>query len=281
MDNLFIIIIFFVISLVIFSIISSKNREFSATKFISLLYIITASICVGIGGFLGNKYLLDISYSMVFYLLIGWMLIMGISHVLLLIKLLSWPSEKHFWIGFFFTFIIALIGGIFLLIVFQISKYSIFTGINLITLLVFVMPYIFYGTFIKYTNIPVKVLRKWYYPFEQHVEEPHDRELESPLVVGFEFKKRANDENMASFRAKAPKEMTFGKLFYYFINDYNDRNPEEKIEFLNENNRPVSWIFYIKPNWFGRIRYIDPEETNSFNFIKENDVIVCKRVIEK
>ena len=75
--------------------------------------------------------------------------------------------------------------------------------------------------------------------------------------------------------------MTFGKLFYYFINDYNDRNPDEKIEYLDEKNKPVDWIFYFKPKWFSSIHYIDPEETNSFNFVKENSVILCKRVTEK
>jgi hypothetical protein len=130
-------------------------------------------------------------------------------------------------------------------------------------------------------NIPVKILRKWQYPVDKHIDDPSDREMESPLVVGFEFKKKPDDENMTTFRAKAPKEMTFGKLFYYFINDYNNRNPDEKIEYLDDKNKPVSWIFYIKPTWFSGIRYIDPQETNSFNFIKENSVIVCKRVTEK
>ena len=119
MNNLFIIIIFFVISLVIFSIISSKDKKLKTTKFISLLYIIVAGIIIGIGGFLGNKHLLVMSYSTVFYLLNVWMLILGISHVLLLNKLLPWTSEKNFWIGFFFTLVMGLIGGIFLLMVFQ------------------------------------------------------------------------------------------------------------------------------------------------------------------
>ncbi|NQU86525.1 MAG: hypothetical protein HQ541_12260, partial [Mariniphaga sp.] len=74
-------------------------------------------------------------------------------------------------------------------------------------------------------------------------------------VIGFEFKRQAGNENMTTFRAKAPKEMVFGKLFYYFINDYNDRNPDEKIEYLDEKDRPLGWIFYFKPKWFRSIRY--------------------------
>ena len=147
--------------------------------------------------------------------------------------------------------------------------------------MVFIVSFLVYATFLFYVNIPVKILRKWFYPVDRHVEDPLDREMESPHIIAFDFKKKAADENMTSFRAKAPKEMVFGKLFYYFINDYNDRNPDEKIEYLDENRKPYGWIFYFKPKWFSSIRYIDPEETNSFNFIKENSIIICKRVIEK
>ncbi len=279
MDNRFIIIIFLVVSLVIFSV--ALKKKLKGKVLISLLYIFVVGIIIGAGGFLANKHLMLLSHHMIFYLLCGWMLIIGITHVLLLNVLLRWSGENLFWAELFFTIVTGLVGGIFLLLAFQISNYSVFTGINLTSLLLFVLPYIFYGIVMYYVKIPVKVLRKWYYPVDTHVEEPRDREMESPLVVGFEFKKRSSDKNITTFRAKAPKEMAFGKLFYYFINDYNDRNPDEKIEYLNEKNKPVSWIFYFKPKWFSSIRYIDPEETNSFNLVKENSVILCKRVIEK
>ena len=153
MDNRFIIIIFLVVSLVIFSIILKKKLK--GTVFISLLYIIVVGILIGAGGFLGNKNLLSLTHQMVFYLLSGWMLIFGISHVLLLKKILPWSVENNFWTEFFFTVIIGLIGGIFLLIVFQVSDYSAFTGIHLTSLLLFILPYIFYGCLISYLNIPV------------------------------------------------------------------------------------------------------------------------------
>ncbi len=279
MDNRFIIIIFLVISLVIFSV--ALKKKLKGKILVSILYIFVAGIIVGLGGFFANKHLMSLTHLMIFYLLSGWMLIFGITHVFLLSKILRWSEERNFWAELFFTIVSGLVGGIFLLLAFQISGYSTFVGIHLTSLLLFVTPYIFYGIVVFYVKIPVKVLRKWYYPVDRHIEEPRDREMESPLVVGFEFKKKSSDKNMTTFRAKAPKEMTFGKLFYYFINDYNDRNPDEKIEYLDEKDKPVTWIFYFKPKLFGSIRYIDPEETNSFNLVKENSVILCKRVIEK
>lgn len=278
MDNRFIIIIFLVISLVIFSV--ALKKKLKGKILVSLLYILVAGIIIGLGGFFANIHLMSITHQMIFYLLSGWMLIFGITHVFLLSKILRWSEGSNFWVKLFFTIVTGLVGGIFMLLAFQISGYSTFVGIHLTSLLLFIIPNIFYGIVVFYVKIPVKVLRKWYYPVDRHIEEPRDREMESPLVVGFEFKKKSSDKNITTFRAKAPKEMTFGKLFYYFINDYNDRNPDEKIEYLDEKDKPVSWIFYFKPKLFGSIRYIDPEETNSFNLVKENSVILCKRVIE-
>ena len=280
MNNRFLIIIFFILAVIVFSLVL-RSKKLKGTVFISLLYLVVTSVLIGSGGFLLNSGFLSLSDHVAFYLLNVWMLLWGILNVLLVKKLLRWSRESGFSTGFFFSVVIALIGGILLLLVFQISNYSTFVGIDLTSLLMFILPYIFYGAFTSYLAIPVKILRKWHYPVHEHIEDPLDREMESPLVVGFEFKKKNSDKSMTTFRAKAPKEMVFGKLFYYFINDYNDRNPDEKIEYLNEEKKPIGWIFYFKPRWFRRIRYIDPEETNSFNLIVENSVIICKRVIEK
>jgi hypothetical protein len=280
MNNRFLIIIFFILAVIVFSLVL-RSKKLKGAVFISLLYIVVTAALIGSGGFLLNSRFLVLSDHVAFYLLNGWMFLWGVLNVFLIKKLLRWSRESGFSTGFFFSVVIALIGGILLLLVFQISNYSTFIGIDLTSLLMFILPYIFYGAFSSYLAIPVKILRKWHYPVHEHIEDPLDREMESPLVVGFEFKKKSSDKSMTTFRAKAPKEMVFGKLFYYFINDYNDRNPDEKIEYLNEEKKPIGWIFYFKPRWFRRIRYIDPEETNSFNLIVENSVIICKRVIEK
>ncbi len=281
MENRFLIIIFLILSIVFFSIVSSKSKKLKEYKFRTILYILVTGLLLGSSGFITMEGLLNLSNTHIFYLLLLWMLCIGLLHVAFYYKLLPWASKKGFWIEFLFTLLVGLIGATFLLVAFHFSNYTVFAIIFLISLLAFLIPFLFYATYILYINIPVKILRKWHYPVDKHIEDPNDREMESPLVIGFEFKKQASDENMTTFRAKAPKEMTFGKLFYYFINDYNDRNPDEKIQYLDEKEKPIDFIFYFKPRWFSSIRYIDPEETNSFNFIKENSVIVCKRVTEK
>lgn len=280
MGSRFLLIIFLIIALILLGF-TLKNKAVKGSLFRSLLYVLVTGMVLGAGALLGNQNWITISYHLVYILLSVYMLLFGVLHVFVLNKLLPWANNESYGTEILFTLLNAVIGGVFLQLVFKLIKFDFFIGINLTPLFLFILPYIFYGVIKRYLNIPVKILRKWYYPIDKHIEDPSDREMEMPLVVGFEFKKKNDDKNMTAFRAKAPKEMAFGKLFYYFINDYNHRNPDEKIEFLNEKEKPLGWIFYFKPKMFSKIRYIDPEETNSFNLIIENTVIVCKRVIEK
>jgi len=113
---------------------------------------------------------------------------------------------------------------------------------------------------------------------KQEVPDPTDKELEAPVVVAFEFQKNQTDKGITNFRAKAPRGMQFGRLFYFFINDYNARHPEETIEYTNASFTPYEWIFFLKPGFFGGKKYLDPEKSIYHNQIKENSVIVCKRV---
>lgn len=73
--------------------------------------------------------------------------------------------------------------------------------------------------------------------------------------------------------------MDFGELFYYFINDYNERHPHATISYSNETGMPSGWIFFKKPKWYTLFtKYIDSERTIFTNHIRENDIIMCIRV---
>ena len=137
---------------------------------------------------------------------------------------------------------------------------------------------LFYHTFQKAIAIPPKVVRQWFYPVGEEIDEPEDSKLKNLIVISFEFQKQAGDKNVINFRAKAPRDMEFGVLFYYFINDYNIINNNSRIQFVNEFGEPQGWIFYKKPSWRSIItRYIDVDQTIFSNHIKENDVIICTR----
>ncbi len=72
--------------------------------------------------------------------------------------------------------------------------------------------------------------------------------------------------------------MEMGQLFYYFINDYNERHPQDKIEYIDGAGEPYGWVFYQKPQFFDlQKRYINAGNTIFLNGIKENNVIICSR----
>jgi hypothetical protein len=127
--------------------------------------------------------------------------------------------------------------------------------------------------------IPERVFKTWTYPTSQSIPDPTDAELASPMVVSFEFQKKVNDADYTIFRAKAPKDIQFGKLFYFFINDYNSRHPEGIIQ-VSSKTDPYPWVFHFKPKLFVKTRYLDPDETVFHNQIKENSIIVCQRKFE-
>jgi len=91
--------------------------------------------------------------------------------------------------------------------------------------------------------------------------------------------KRKLGQELTTFRAKAPVGMTLGRLFYFFINDYNSRHPEEPISYTNEKNEADPWVFFKVKNKLFRINEaLDQDSSIASNNIRENDVLVCKRV---
>ena len=89
-------------------------------------------------------------------------------------------------------------------------------------------------------KVPPKKYKLWYYPVDQNIEDPSDEELENPIIISFIFKKNEKSNELTTFRAKAPVGMKVGRLFYFFINDYNDRHPEGAISYLMKTMNPVA-----------------------------------------
>ena len=79
---------------------------------------------------------------------------------------------------------------------------------------------------------------------------------------------------------KAPlNSINFGDLLYMYLYEYNDRNRESPIEYMDSAQNRYEWLFYVKPkHWWNSKKMIDPSLTVRENKIKENVVIVPYRV---
>jgi hypothetical protein len=205
-------------------------------------------------------------------------LLLGVVHVYWMEQHLKWSGMGALWAELLFTVVTSITGSIVFLLV-----YRWFNPQGLVfhmagSIILFMVPWFVHRTFQYAITIPPRVLKQWYYPVSEEIEEPDEKKLKHLLVISFEFQKQVTDAHFTNFRAKAPVDMDLGELFYYFVNDYNDRHPHAKIEFINGNGEPHGWVFYKKPKWYSlMMQYIDAEQTVFKNRIRENDVIICRR----
>lgn len=206
-------------------------------------------------------------------------LLLGLGHFYYMHQRLRWSGGPDaFWLELLFTTLIAILGSIGFMIVYHLLNRNGLQYIMTSSMLFFLFPLVFYQTFRKALAIPPKIMKEWFYPVNEEMDEPEESKMKNLLVISFEFQKQITDAELTNFRAKAPTDMEFGQLFYYFINDYNDRHPNSRISFVNPKGEPHGWIFYKKPNWYSFLtRYISADKTIFTNHIKENDVIICTR----
>jgi hypothetical protein len=279
MEVLGFIISLLVIGLILLAVIGSRVKTYKKYRKANLLYALAAAGCffiIGLTGFFGLA-----KVPLYFFIVIqALILIMGILHIYLLFKLLPWAASGKFVGEFLFSLAITIFGAAFLLLAFTLLKLHDHRFVFLSALVWFMVPLFFRLAFHRLYSIPPKILKNWFYQSDKAMEDPTDSELESPVIVSFVFLKNRENQEMTIFRAKAPKAMKFGRLFYYFINDYNDRNPGEAIEVVNNENNPFGWIFYHKQKLPLIRHYLDPDETVHENRIRENSIIVCRRVEE-
>ncbi|KAA1245366.1 hypothetical protein F0000_12455 [Aquimarina sp. RZ0] len=271
-------ILLLAISAILMGLVAGLKKLFVKNKKKFLLYILVVLLLFAGTALLSNdKVLNDIPLNS----FIGFQIIflcLGSLHVLTLRKFFPDLSESltDFWSEFLYTVVTVLLGLITFLMVVDIYKPEykyIFTA----AAIWFIIPILVVKLYEFAVAIPVPVYKKWFYPIDKKIKDPKDEELINPLVISFEFHKGKNLDELSNFRLKAPEKMEFGKLFYFFINDYNDRHPEGEIQFLDDKNNPHGWIFYTKPNWYGSQMHVDFTRTVEGNNIKENDVIICKR----
>lgn len=161
--------------------------------------------------------------------------------------------------------------------------YSFLNGTHLVFLMlghfiVFFIPTFLNDTFNRAMNIPPKVYVTWQFP-ENYKENVglSDDEWRDMVVFTYVMDKDKNARKYSVYRAKGPTRLDFGRLFYNFVADYNQRHPEDQIQVEDENGL-FSWVFFLQPKWYESTKYIDPNLTLYMNGIEENSVVFCMRI---
>lgn len=273
-------LVLFFISSIIMGLVKNLRKLFTKNKKRAILYALFILVTFALTALLSSSKVLNDTPLNSFIGIQVLFLILGLLHLYVLNKYFSdlTESDSSFFSELLFTIVILLIGLIAYMNVVNRFRPS-FSFMFLSAGLFFLIPFLFNKLYQFAFSIPVPVFKKWKYPLESDIKDPTSKELTNPAVISFEFQKTNEDKEVTNFRIKAPENMEFGKLFYFFINDYNERHPESTIEFLDESSQePYEWNFYFKPNWLGSSKHIDYSKTVYNNDVKENDVIVCLRV---
>lgn len=259
-------------------LISNIHGSFKPYLKATLIYMLVALMLFSVIACLAYwSYLKD---QQQFYMIYqAYFLLLGILHVNWIEEYLKWAgNNKSLWAELLFTVIIAMLGSIGFTSVFRyFSSYGLELNMTTSTIC-FIVPWFINQTFQNALSIPKRIFKQWYYPVSEEMEEPDEDKLKNLLVISFVIQKQLADTHDTNFRAKAPVDMEMGELFYYFINDYNERHPQDKIEYINNSGEPYGWVFTKKPQFlFLATKYVDAGKTIFNNGIKENNVIICSR----
>lgn len=258
-----------------FGLLRRKNALLSNRKII--LFSLTSALLLGLPGFVGltGAYFSTTSFF-IFQLLYA---AMGILYVRLLLRYVSMDTTKYR--GLVETvvslFVVALGMYVFSLIYnhFHPVKNGLFIATCMLPVLI---PLVFHWSYEAFLEIPPEIYKVWHY-------RPNGQELDLEgvdfnrlMVIEVEFSRQATDDDLLKVKAKAPANVVYGDWFQKFISDYNAKFSGSPIAYAAPDHDLYNWIFYAKPTFFRKRRYIDPDLSITDNKILEEKTIVCKRV---
>lgn len=253
--------------------IAKKNKLLSNKK--AIFYFLLSCLILAIPALLGfiDYWFMPYAYVCLLFLY----LILGYVNLIILKKVFSELTEKPYYVEFLCVFVVMFVGIALFSLAFNLCnelQYGLWAST---CLLPFIFPSLFRKTHKAYMDIPVEVYKIWSYDKEERglVEERYDSN--KIIVVELELFKQVSDKEPLNIKAKASEDMPFSVWFKVFLEDYNKKSPEGAIVYADFIDS-YGWIFYINTAILGRKKYIDPDLSFAQNKIKEENIIIAKRV---
>jgi hypothetical protein len=279
-ESLFISLILFIVGTIILSLHKGTKEIFSLNRKIVLIYILCSIIIFALIGLLTMEKIFSGLLVMNYIIIQGVVLGLAILHLYLIGNMLKWEEDNKYSTQLIFTLVTVIYSSIGYILVARNLGTPTFAYYFWIFALTYFIAYFYRFLWQKTVAFPTAVYQKWYYPMTRQVVIPDADSLRNPRIVSLFLDKNLNSAKPTIFKAKAPEFMSFGKFFFLFINDYNLRTPESQIEYKDANNQAYGWFFYVKPNFIGMTRSINPELTIQANRIKEHSTIMCIRSLK-
>ena len=266
----------FVIAAAIMTIINKKNKLLSNKRLIVI--ILLTAVILGIPGLLGFLDLQFMPWGYLFCQLIY--LALGSVYVWLAGK--YHENELLNKKGFFiFCTLISCLLGVYL---FKLGfdwlnnlRYGLWAATSIF---IFLLPPIFWWAYIAFMSIPLEIYKVWQYPRVPDDISMEHLNFDNLMVLELDLYKNTDDPEALKVKAKAPPNMNFGQWFQKFIDDYNLKFPNAPVQYKVNKTDSYRWIFYIKPSFWKRRQFIDPDLNIVENKITETNTIYAKRVSE-
>lgn len=151
------------------------------------------------------------------------------------------------------------------------------TGFTM-AVLPFVLPYVFWQSFLAWRAIPYRQFKLWRYNPNAPGPDLSRMDLNNFMVVHFWMTRRQGESLYHDFSSKAPYQMRLSDLFSIFLTDYNQLKPDQALQYVDNQGEAFGWLFYAKHPWWRRRQYFDPDFTFQDNFLRQGSIIVAHRV---
>ncbi|WP_027384346.1 TssN family type VI secretion system protein [Epilithonimonas caeni] len=276
------VIIFLAFCIILTMIFAQKVPEFKQKykgKFYT--YLFSVAFIYSIIAFLGfNKLFQDNNlYEFVFYQICS--LVIGILHCSMYRTYFQKFGQKNNGTEYLFALVTIMYSAIPFILIFTFLNGIDFSFLMLGHFIMFFIPTFLNDTFNRAMSIPPKIYKTWQFPENyKDLAGVNDEEMRDLVVFTFLMDKDRYAKKYSVYRAKGPTRVDFGRLFYNFVLDYNERHTEDQIEVEGPDGL-YSWVFFLQPKWYESTKYIDPDYTLYMNGIEENSVIFCMRTNQK
>lgn len=272
-------------------IIAKKTKLLKNKKMV--IYFLAAAIILALPGLLGF-----IDYWFMPYVYIGlivFYILCGCWNIRLLYSIEpKFKEDFAYYAEFLFNLFLMFLSLALFSLLFNLMnelKYGIWAATCVIA---FILPSLFYKTYISYIEIPIEIYSVWKYDKDLDLSQFDSMDYNKLHVMELELFKNVNDPIPSKIKAKAPDNLVFGVWFQKFITDYNVKFPSTPIAVDNQtyktdtdfdldssfNFEIYTWIFYVKPSFFLPRRRIDFTKTIKENRLNEKYTIIAKRVSE-
>lgn len=273
-------ILFLFFGALIFAFAKSLKKLFAHDRKKMILYLLVGALAYALCSLFTISNLMFYGISSNYIAIMIMSLLFGYLMIVALEKYFEWP-DKYKWLAQLLFILVTILVGFIVFI--QIAGRFGIVGLHyffLTATIGIIFPWLFLHLFNSAMDIPLAIYKKWEYPINKKYVRPEYEDLKNPYIITLEFMKSKDAEHVSRFRVRAPENMDFGMFFYHFINDYNQKHPEEVIQYGSDEDKLHSWIFYRRPRFIGMWKQVNTEQTVYRNSIKENNVILCQRLTD-